>query len=233
MSSDLFHAAHIKARRAKKHIASVESELRAVIAAHGEFLSAVSIVGVFGDGLTPELSIPEDDLDEIACCVGDAIHNLRSALDLLACEVVERSGNSPKDVHFPFADTQAGLTAKSQHSPPGGMIKRHHFDRARSDAVTAVLALAPHGESSGNALLYGLHQLDKIDKHRDIIALTTDQPAPGMFFMGSHLKPDDYTSPKLVFTAGIPLAGEEVVTVLERLSGELERAIKTFSDLGW
>lgn len=42
---------------------------------------------------------------------GDAIHNMRSALDLLAVEAVKRGGGDPKDVYYPFCEKGASFEA--------------------------------------------------------------------------------------------------------------------------
>jgi hypothetical protein len=38
----------------------------------------------------------------LSLALGDAIHNLRTALDLLACDVVRLNEKSTKGVYFPF-----------------------------------------------------------------------------------------------------------------------------------
>jgi len=221
----LFHASRTKVARGRKHIAETRQAFESALADHHRFLQVHSLMT--GDNFSPEFEIPESKLDEAACCVGDAVHNLRAALDLLACEAVERSGQSPKDVHFPFAQTASELT-----SPGGGMIQRKKFNRARSDAQTLLLALEPHGEPHGNALLWALHRLDLTDKHRDLLAVAAPLAKPGAYIGGAHFKPNDYESPKLVLTGDI-LPGKEVLTVLDGLAGEVERTIEAFRNLGW
>lgn len=178
-----------------------------------------------------EFPIPPRHLDEIACCVGDAVHNLRSALDLLACQVVEKSGGNPDSVHFPFAKTAADLTTGGRSKK--GMIGDKHFDRARPDAQQALLALAPHGEPNGNRLLWGLHRLDLVDKHQDLLVLSTATTKPNLYIQGVRLDVRDDPLPSLTFAPGSLFAGEEVVAVLDSLAGEAERTIQTFSNLGW
>ena len=95
---------------------------------------------------------------ELALVVGDAIHNLRASLDLLACDLVRVNGKSTKNVHFPFAFDAKGL--KEQ-------IEKKNFNRASAKAIDLLHRIGPHRE--GNKHLRGLHDLDLMDKHQLII----------------------------------------------------------------
>ena len=220
MSSELFRVARVKVRRGRKHLASIGPELEVVSAGHQRFLQAAS-AGIL-DHFTPALSIPDGALDEVACCVGDTVHNLRAALDVLACEVVALSNGSPELVDFPFALTEAKLAR---------VLEKKNFKYARADAQRLHLSLKPHGGPSGSALLWGLHQLDVIDKHRDLLTLTTAQDRPGLYFEGVHLKPEDHDGPRLVFSKGSLFEGEEVEAKLHAMAILADEIIDKFSDL--
>lgn len=101
-----------------------------------------------------EKSYPTD----LALVLGDAIHNLRTALDLLASDLARLNGKSPKGVSFPFASDASGL--KKQ-------IKKKNFDRAGPKAVQLLHKIGPHRD--GNKALGGLHDLDLMDKHQLIL----------------------------------------------------------------
>ena len=234
--SDLFHAASVKVRRGRKHIADVAPAFSAVSVHQDGFLKAARAMGlpIGRAAFISELAIPESAMDEIACCVGDAVHNLRSALDLLPCEVVERTPNgNPNQVHFPFAETEKGLTEQTDKSPKGGALKGKNFHRAREDARDLLLALAPHGEAHGNALLWGLHRLDLIDKHQDLLSLSHDVRKPGLYFLGATLPTGGSLPPRLVFAPGNLFAGQEIVATLNLIAGEVEDAVERFASLGW
>lgn len=62
----------------------------------------------------------------IPLILGDAIHNLRTALDLLACDVVRQNNASAKGVYFPFAHDENGLETQ---------IKEKKFHRASPEAI--------------------------------------------------------------------------------------------------
>ena len=95
---------------------------------------------------------------EMGAIVGDIIHNLRSALDLLACDLVLANGGNPKGVYFPFFKTADGLNKK---------IKDRDFNRAGPDAVALLTRYQPY--EGGDSPLYAIHLLDIIDKHRMLV----------------------------------------------------------------
>lgn len=91
--------------------------------------------------------------------IGDTAHNLRSALDLMVCDLARLQGKNPKGLKFPFAETEEKL-----EEILGPMTKG-----LGSDVVGAIRALKPFAGPGGNRLLRGLHDLDVVDKHRLII----------------------------------------------------------------
>jgi hypothetical protein len=90
--------------------------------------------------------------------IGDAIHNLRSALDLLIWQLVLHAGGTPgKRTAFPIFDRETDFLAG------------YAAQLAGTDASVGkrVKALAPY--EKGNATLWLLHRLDIIDKHRVLL----------------------------------------------------------------
>lgn len=96
--------------------------------------------------------------DEIPLILGDAVHNLRTSLDLLACDLVALNNKPTADVYFPFAKS----ADKLDH-----VIKSRHFDLAGEDAVELLRDIKPY--TGGNLMLRALHDLDIMDKHQLII----------------------------------------------------------------
>lgn len=99
---------------------------------------------------------------EIACIAGDALHDLRCALDHLAYRLFRIGAGDAADakhVYFPIFDDaakyQAGVNGKVH-----GM---------RQDAIDAINATKPY--KGGNDTLWKLHKLDSIDKHRLLITV--------------------------------------------------------------
>lgn len=95
--------------------------------------------------------------------VGDALHNLRSSLDHLACQLVLASGAEVKRYTcFPIYNRST---------------KDHQgfFDKSvkgmRPDAINDIAAWKPY--KGGNDTLWLLHELDRLDKHREILGIGT------------------------------------------------------------
>lgn len=94
------------------------------------------------------LTTPPESLDEIA---GDAVQNLRQALDHAVCSCARATGKTDRGVWFPLvgegADLEEAIKDKARKLP----------ETVRDIIRTA----APSG-----GLLYELHNLSVIDKHR-------------------------------------------------------------------
>lgn len=96
-----------------------------------------------------------------ALLVGDVLHNLRSALDIMACDLARVNEKSTKQVYFPFAESELAL-----HGPKGA-IKKKNFDRCGAQAVETLLSLKPF--KGGNIALRSIHDANVADKHIDLI----------------------------------------------------------------
>ncbi len=99
--------------------------------------------------------------DSVPFLIGDAIHNLRSALDHVAYELVKRSGRTPSQgLVFPIKDTRKEVieTIKSEIQVAVG-----------SHIVSLIVdEIQPHAGGKGHTL-WVLHRLDCIDKHRELL----------------------------------------------------------------
>lgn len=168
-------AARSKIERARKHIADLDAERIA-------FLGSDPYAGIARfnseDNQTIFVleSVPEIP-DSIPTILGDAVHNLRVALDYLASELVRTAGLESKGVYFPIAENAEKYAAES-----GGKTKG-----MPEAAKSKIDALQPYG--GGNEGLWVLHKLDIIDKHRLL-------PAVGMkigsFQVNLSLTPTEY-----------------------------------------
>lgn len=147
---------------------------RAKLARAGDHMAelAATFDGYDGAVLNPEPSSPSETSlrvrvlfpppAKIPAVLGDAIHNLRAALDILAVTVVGLNHQSVRGVYFPFCKRPDDLDA---------MIKRGNFHRASPEAQQLVRDLKPY--AAGNAALRGIHDLDILDKHNHLIPLFT------------------------------------------------------------
>lgn len=98
--------------------------------------------------------------DTLAPIIGDVVHNLRSALDIMICElVVEASPNfDVKKVKFPFLKDVSGKV---------DAIKNANVNVAGSHVPPLIEAWQPF--KGGASQLFALHHLDIADKRRSII----------------------------------------------------------------
>ena len=116
--------------------------------------------------------------DSIPLLIGDAVHNLRSALDHLACALVNTKGPSTYEagrtrIEFPiFADQ---VKFKSN-----GASKIRKMD---TEARKEIEAVQPYhaGDNARSGRLWILHQLDIIDKHRQITIMGGRYSLPASF----------------------------------------------------
>ncbi|MDR4308034.1 hypothetical protein IHQ68_15535 [Chelatococcus sambhunathii] len=95
---------------------------------------------------------------ELAVILKDAISNLRSALDIVVCDVA-RLRNKPasemSQVKFPFGKDEAGLNEA--------------FKRAKLDSDVNKAIRAIHPINGHNVWIRDLHDLDIIAKHRTVL----------------------------------------------------------------
>jgi hypothetical protein len=175
-----FAGARLKVARADVHIAAM---LQAV-----EELDLVPHhPTVEGDGTltamhtwTVQLPIPPSDISLI---VGDAVHNLRSSLDLMMSAVMLLRAGRSAGAKFPFAEDMSKLK----------VILRKDHDKAGQDIGGLIRSYAPV-KIQGNKLLRALHDLDIIDKHRIIISTLSIINSGGIHLMfrdGSSLDMSD------------------------------------------
>lgn len=150
-----FHGPRLKLAWGRRHVNIVEQLLARFVELKPFGLVRVDPPGRSG-GFNIRLTkpIPPD----IPLALGDAIHNLRTSLDHLACDLVRLNGRSARSVYFPFARNGDDIEK---------LIKDKNFHRA-SDAAQALLKeIGPH--PAGNRLLHALHELDVFDKHRLLV----------------------------------------------------------------
>lgn len=141
-----------KVKWAKEHIKNLDGRRTTFLGLQPyhvvpEFYPERNFTVFFLDGFQPALP-------EISLLAGDAAHNLRTALDYLACELVKRNGNNPSTLTcFPIAESIEKYEAESPRKVEG---------MAKTDKE-AISLLKPY--KGGNDALWGLHRMDILDKH--------------------------------------------------------------------
>ena len=177
-------------------------------------------------------AVPRDD---IALILGDVIHNLRAALDHMIWELVSRCNGTPTgELYFPVCETRAKLKKAINN----GQIKVLGADIA--DLILNYIK--PY--KRGNNLLFALHSLDIIDKHRLLIPVFSIVSLPGVTGQMGGITIEDCTFTvqeggtfifiavseevmfrgiekpifNIVFAQGQPMEGELLVPTLKQMS---------------
>jgi len=151
----------LKVKRAKEHLGDLDLQIRGFLAAKPYKVATKR------DPQTRKLiyyvSAVQPTPECLALVSGDAIQNLVSALDHLAYQLVlsDTSDNPPNPnwIYFPIADDAAKYEAK----------KRRKMDGAWQETFDVIDALKPY--KGGNDLLWMLHRLNNIEKHRLLITV--------------------------------------------------------------
>lgn len=159
MKKDLFQGPKLKVERAYKHISDLQSVLIEFLKT--DFYRLHVEKNVDGSNVLKfEMtgSIPQ----KMPLIIGDAIHNLRSALDLMTCEIIMECGGTPsRDTNFYIREKRSELV---------GLVENGEIKIAGCDIVTLITDyIAPY--KGGNDALFGLHTLDIQDKHQLLIPL--------------------------------------------------------------
>lgn len=177
---------------------------------------------------------------------GDAIHNLRSALDLLAYQLVIKNGRKPSEgTAFPIGRSAAHFGPKGSGSA--------FLKTIDTEAAKVIRALDPY--QGGNDALWMLHRLDIGDKHHVLVPVTSalnltvlknwnidapPLPLPGppakalkdgdvLFGMPLDLDRQMKTYYVIEIALDYPtVLGKSFVTTLRELAGTVEEAIDLF-----
>ena len=162
--------------------------------------------------------------NEPGAILGDAVHNMRTALDLMASELARHFSKTDKDVYFPFAKSADEIEK---------MIEKR-FVKAGPAACDIVRTLKPY--NGGNAALRAIHDLDIRDKHTNVIdtprsfdamlygSYNIDNPKDGAFDI-------TINSERYFFPDDTALAGQDIVPTLKALVNDVESIIELFAPL--
>lgn len=165
----------LKLEWAKRHI----NELKATI---GEFFESEPYELVHEvDSQTGEnvyrLRVHKSVPVELSAILGDAVHNLRAALDQLVCTLIRLNSNFPKGMQgFPIATSGEDYES----------FVRKRIAGVSTKVERLIFRLKPY--RGGNRRLWLLHQLDILDKHDGILPVSAAHAMtlirytmPGMF----------------------------------------------------
>lgn len=175
--------------------------------------------------------------------VGDAVHNLRTALDYLISACASALGNEISQTEFPFAGTRGEVAARL----------RRRVGPAGATAGKLVLAARPY--LRGNRPLWAMAELDRQDKHRLVVptaCLTEVSITSGVWnglpartvvaqvrdgrgalvpaaegYEQALLVSTEYR-PEIVFARGSAIAGRPCLPTLWAMSDAVARVIQSF-----
>lgn len=155
---------YAKIERAREHGKSLWEEFRAFMTPQNCEASA----DIQSDGpIKLTLRFKKQIPTRVATVLGDAIHNLRCALDHLACAAAALNGVGPEGIGFPIGRSHAAFKEAAAKDLKGVPI----------EFFQVIEKFEPY--KGGNESLYILNQLDRVDKHR--LLLPTIVVAKKMF----------------------------------------------------
>jgi hypothetical protein len=146
-----------KIQRAEKHIHCLQGEITRFHESDPYGVS-VGVEAESGDRVwsVTKMTPPPQ---EFALVAGDAIHNLRSALDLVFCQLVIANGKQVDG-----RDSYPVCASPKEFGVAADQLGRKK--RVSADALAAIRSTRPH--KAGNDAIWRLHRLDIADKHREL-----------------------------------------------------------------
>jgi hypothetical protein len=161
----VFEGSLAKLERAKEHIDELARDIVAYFARNAAYVT-FEIAGEYADTGASEMgSFTFRKREEIpfrwAAILGDALHNLRSSLDVAVCEAYILSNGDLKGiayVYYPFCKAKNEL---------GVTIRKRRLHRLRRPFLDIIEATAPY--SGGNDGLRAIHDLNIYDEHQALV----------------------------------------------------------------
>jgi hypothetical protein len=248
-----FPASRSKVERANKHILDLNELLNTFTKSDFYSVSVKKNKGsnyLFFD--IDRTGFPGTDA---ALITGDAIHNLKSALDLLYYQAVEAAtGSTESYTRFPIRDTRENLETALN----GGLKKKATTDNPHPGLICDLLMDIVKPYTAGNYPLWALHELNIRDKHQLLIpvfevmrfmniCLEDDKHISfpeGRFFAldasssfklnregNLTVKNKGNAATAILFNVGIPYASQSVIQALYEIAESVTRAIDAFEML--
>jgi hypothetical protein len=178
-ADDRIRLIRIKIERANKHIAELEDAILQSGVLHGKTARA----NMDAEPGEPFLHFGSFNVyaPEIPAMIGDAAHNLRSALDHLAYHLVwvgtdngEVRSQGWEKIQFPIAHSADSYKSDRTAGKVQGMERK---------AIEAIDALKPY--KGGNEPLWLLNKIDNADKHSFILPIGEDVIIAGVSLRAS------------------------------------------------
>lgn len=249
-----FPASRRKVERAAEHIRDLNELLNAFV--KSDFYS-VTIKGDNSNRVFIDIDKSGFDQTRAALIIGDALHNLRSALDILYYQAFNgMTGAADQWTRFPIRDTRHELIS----SINGGLKEKGLADDSGALKIRDTVVDVVKAYEAGNYPIWALHALNILDKHQLLIKLFqvmrfTDirlqDEGKEVFFAdrqpyyteGSyHFKIErtgrltvhdkGHAALAVALEVGIPYQNEPVIQVLDAITKSVASTIDAFDDLG-
>lgn len=241
----LFPGAHLKIERAKKHIQDLSSL----------WVSEFGLTDFHATSVETDLDTGYDSLkveinkavpEEFMCIAGDALHNLRTALDFVANDIeFAHTGKRSHNTCFPVRDTRDELVTAIN----GGFVCK-----APTRIVDFIVDVIQPYEGGDSQTIWALHRLDVEDKHRLLIPSVQfqwirhiryqDESGDVFEFPEWHATGEDppkfptgkrkvevtdkgYATVGIVFAHGLPLGGKHILPTLRNLAAFVDRTVSS------
>jgi hypothetical protein len=250
-----FPASRRKVERAVEHINGLNKLLKTF--AESDFYS-VSVKEHRGSNcIALEIDKSGFDMTRCALIIGDALHNLKSALDILYYQIFDAAAPSGADhrTRFPIRDEREELIAGID----GGLKKKGLTENASIALIVDTLLDIVKPYKAGNAPLWSLHELNILDKHQLLIPVFdvmrfTDfcfEDDKGVSFIYEtpifteescfHIKlgrdgkfttkDKGHAALAIVFNVGVPYQSQSVIQALHEIAEGVTRTIDVFEML--
>lgn len=159
--TDRFSTAWAKLARARKHLSDLTAEIHDFWATDPYQIEEVGSPRS-GPGHYRIAGKPKPLPGVLPLVTGDAVHNLRSALDHFAWAAVPTGS-----IHVAFPVLQ-------KLNPTPNQWQKEVTERLPGAApalIDAVIALEAYNPGKGTETLWALHELDRVDKHRLVLSV--------------------------------------------------------------
>lgn len=202
-----------KVDRAKEHIGDLESTIERFFESDPY---KISIKDNPQSGKREWVVTEVADLPtSLALITGDAVHNLKSALDHLIWQLVIANGGKPDEMRTEFPIW--GSEAKFEAGKPG------NAKGISEGALKVLYGLKPY--KGGNAALWLLSRLDIIDKHRLVLAVGTAYESL-QYNIGARVRAKANDAPGQEWLAKVP---DVILPILPEGKYPVEPGVPVFS----
>jgi hypothetical protein len=181
--ADPFIGSRLKVERAREHLDALYADIQEWstsepfrYVSEDDPVTGHSIIRVrtAGQGLRPP--------DRLALLAGDAIHNLRAALDHLVVELAELGSGADQQTQFPIYDDSEKYDLAEERLI--GRLRREHRTRiaslqpfhVRGLAGPGIPLLHPDDSRAVNVSIMLVGRLDNVDKHNLLLPTTAVMP---------------------------------------------------------